>query len=146
MLCRMAFCLSDSVVALYMDNRAAKTYLNNQSGIVSLFLSRLSYHILNVANKYGKTYFSTHTYSPQCWGQLSVTRTLVPEWYLIPYKDQTDLNFGFNKRWICRYPHLPINVSIAAFWKVCNLREPWGWKHWTILGSFRCVLYFPMLQ
>ena len=42
MLCRMAFCLSGKVVVLHLDNSTAKTYLCNQGGTVSPFLSRLA--------------------------------------------------------------------------------------------------------
>ena len=57
MLCRMAFHISHTVVILYMDNSTPKAYLCNQGGKVSPFLSRLAYHILNMANKHGITLF-----------------------------------------------------------------------------------------
>ena len=42
MLHRMAFHLSFKVVALHLDKRTANTYLCNQCGTVSHFLSRLA--------------------------------------------------------------------------------------------------------
>ena len=53
MLHRMAFHLSDRVVALYLDNSMAKAYLCNQGGTVSPFLSRLTCWILSLTDKHG---------------------------------------------------------------------------------------------
>ena len=55
MLYRKAFHLSDKVVALHLDNCIANAYLCNQSGRVSICLSRLACHILNFVEKYGIT-------------------------------------------------------------------------------------------
>ena len=53
--CKMAFRLSSNVVALHLDNCTVKAYLCNQGGTSSLFLSRLAYHIFNLADKQGIT-------------------------------------------------------------------------------------------
>ena len=64
MLHKMAFCLSGKVVALHLDNSAAKAYLCCQGGTVSPFLSRLASQILSLTNKHGITlipaYIPTH--------------------------------------------------------------------------------------
>ena len=55
MLCNMAFHLSGKQVALHLDNSTAKTYLCNQGGTVSPFLSRLACWILSLTNKHDIT-------------------------------------------------------------------------------------------
>ena len=50
MLHRIAFQLSGKVVALYLDNSAAKVHLCKQGGTVSPFLSRLACQILSLTN------------------------------------------------------------------------------------------------
>ena len=79
MLHKILFCLSGKVV------RTAKGYLCNQGGTASLFLSRLAFHILNLADKHGITLTAanipTHlnveaNYLPQ--------GRLVPEMHLVP--------------------------------------------------------------
>ena len=52
MLQRIAFHLCNKVVGLYLDNASAKSYLCNQAGTVSLFLSTLAFHILNLADNH----------------------------------------------------------------------------------------------
>ena len=85
MLCRMAFCHSGKVVALHLDKSTAKTYLCNQGGTVSPFLSRLTCQILSLTNKHGITllpaYIPTHLnveadFLSQDW--------LLLEWHLLP--------------------------------------------------------------
>ena len=85
MLCRMAFCLSGKVVTLHLDNSTAKTYLCNQGGTVSPFLSRLACQILSLTDKHGITllpaYIPTHLneeadYLSWYW--------MLPEWHLLP--------------------------------------------------------------
>ena len=71
MLCRIAFHLSGRVGALHLDNNTTKVYLCNQSGTVSLSLSRLVHHILNLADKHGITLNSSIcSYPSQCGIQL----------------------------------------------------------------------------
>ena len=55
MLHKMAFQLSNEMVALHLDNSMAKAYLCSQDGTAPLFLSRLACSILNLANKHGIT-------------------------------------------------------------------------------------------
>ena len=59
-----AFYLSGKVVGLLLVNSAAKAYLYNQGGMVSLFLSGTACCILNLATKHGITlipaYIPTH--------------------------------------------------------------------------------------
>ena len=52
---RMAFHLSGKVVAMHLDNSAAKEYLCNEGGTVSPFLSRLACQILSLTDKHGIT-------------------------------------------------------------------------------------------
>ena len=80
---RLAFQVSDKVVALSLDNSSAKVYSCNQGGTISLFLSRLACHILDLADKHSITlntaYITTHLNVEAnylSWGML------VPEWYL----------------------------------------------------------------
>ena len=43
---------------------------------------------------------------------------LVPEWHLFPCICQAALFvFGVNWRWICWYPHIPINISYITPWE-----------------------------
>ena len=67
MLHRMAFHLSDKVVALHLDNSTTKGYLCNQGSIVSPFLSRLACW---QAQYYSHS--SIFSFPSQCGGQLSV--------------------------------------------------------------------------
>ena len=60
MLHRVAFHLSDKVVALHLDNSTAKTYLCDQGGMVSPFLSRLACQILSLTDKHGITLIPAH--------------------------------------------------------------------------------------
>ena len=85
MLHRIAFHLSDKVVALHLDNCTAKAYLCNQGGTVSPFLSRLTCWILSLTNKHGVTlipaYIPTHLNVEAdylSWDQMLL------EWYLLP--------------------------------------------------------------
>ena len=64
MLCRMAFHLPGMVAALHLDKSAAKAYLCNQGGTVSLILSRLACWIWSLNEKHNITlipaYIPTH--------------------------------------------------------------------------------------
>ena len=60
MLHKIAFHLSNKVVALHLDSSTAKAYLCNPCGTASLFLSRLACHIFNLANKHGITIILTY--------------------------------------------------------------------------------------
>ena len=71
MLCRMAFHLSDKVVALHLDNSTAKTYMCNQVSTVSPLLSRLACWILSLTDKHCITLFQ-HTFLP-----MSVWRLII---------------------------------------------------------------------
>ena len=82
---RMAFHLSGKVVVMHLDNNTAKSYLCNQGGTVSPFLSRLVCQVLSLTNKHGITlvpaYIPTHlnmeaNYLSQDW--------MLPEWHLLP--------------------------------------------------------------
>ena len=55
MLHRIAFCLSEKVVSLHLDNSSTKAYLCNQVGTVCPFLSRVACWILSVTDKYDFT-------------------------------------------------------------------------------------------
>ena len=84
MLHGMAFHLSDKVIALHLDNNTAKTYLYNQGGTVSPFLSRLACWILSLTDMHGITlipsYIPTHLYVEADY--LSQDQML-PEWHLL---------------------------------------------------------------
>ena len=60
----MALHLSSKVVALHLDNSTAMSYLCNQGGTVSPFLSSLACQILHLTNKHGiillPAYIATH--------------------------------------------------------------------------------------
>ena len=82
MLHRMAFHLSGKVVALHLDSSTANTYLCNQGGTVSPFLSRLACQILSLTDKHSITlipaYIPAHlnmktNYLSQDW--------MLPEWH-----------------------------------------------------------------
>ena len=81
----MAFHLSGKVVALHLDNSTAKTYLCNQGGTVSPFLSRVACQILSLTDKHGITlilaYIPTHLNVEADY--LSWDQRL-PEWHLLP--------------------------------------------------------------
>ena len=85
MLCKMAFCLSGKVVALHLDNSAAKAHLCNQSSTVSSFLSRLACHILSLTDKHGITLLPAYipTYHNVEADYLSWDQLLL-EWHLLP--------------------------------------------------------------
>ena len=85
MLCRMAFCLSGKVVALYLDNSTAKAHLCNESGTLSPFLSWLVYWILSLIDKHGITFIPAYILT-----QLNVEANylswdwMLPDWHLLP--------------------------------------------------------------
>ena len=85
MLHRMAFHLSGKVVALHLDNSAAKAYLCNQGGTVSPFLSRLACQILSLMDKHGITllpaYIPTHL---NVEADFLSWYWLLPGWHLLP--------------------------------------------------------------
>ena len=88
----MAFCLSAKVVALHLDNSTAKTYLCNQGGTVSPFLSRLVCWTLSLTDKHSITlipaYIHTHLNVDAdylSWGWLLL------EWHLLPKMAQAAL-------------------------------------------------------
>ena len=118
MLHRIAFHLSDKVVALHLEN--AKTDLYSCDGTVSVVLYRLACHILSLADKHCLTLnFSIHTYPFLCerwllWGRLSQN-----DMFFLPWLKQ-HLLFGINWRSICWHPHIPINVSIITPWRICH--------------------------
>ena len=78
--------LSNKVVALLLDNSAGNALLCYQGCTVSLFLSRLACHILNLANMPSITfipvYIPTHLNVEA--NYLSLDQ-LVPKWHLIPH-------------------------------------------------------------
>ena len=80
---KMAFMLSGKVVTLNLDNSTAKEC--SQVGTACLFLSRLAYNILNLADKHGTTlippYIPTNLIvEADCPSQ----GMLVLEWHLLP--------------------------------------------------------------
>ena len=64
MLCTLAFHLSDKFGAVHLENSTAQAYLCNQDETLSLFLSTLACHIMNLADKHGTAlipaYILTH--------------------------------------------------------------------------------------
>ena len=73
MLHKMAFHLSNKLVALHLDESTAKAYVCNQDGAGSSFLSRVACSILNLADKHGITVFPVYlTYPSQYGSQLSL--------------------------------------------------------------------------
>ena len=84
MLHRISFDLSHKKVSILLDSSAVEAYLCNQSGTISLSLSRLACCVLDVANKHDMTvilaYIPTHLYMEAVY--LSGGR-LVPKWHLL---------------------------------------------------------------
>ena len=71
---------------LHLDYSSAKTYACNQGGTVSLSLSRLACHILNLANKYDSTLIPA--YIPTDLNVEAVylsQERLFSEWHLLPH-------------------------------------------------------------
>ena len=58
MLCRMGFCLSHHMVVLHLDNSSAIYIINMVQ--YPFFLSRLAFHILNLASKHGITFIPAY--------------------------------------------------------------------------------------
>ena len=127
MLCRMAFHISGKVVALHLDNSTAKTYLCNEGGTVSPFLSRLVCWILSLTDKHGITlipgYISTHLMWREiicpgisCFqsGNFSLRLLMQP------------FSFGAFWRWTCWHLLIVLNASIIIPWKLHYLWGPWG--------------------
>ena len=52
------------MVALHLDNNSAKSYLYNQGGTASPFLSRPACHILNLAHIHGITLIPAYLPTP----------------------------------------------------------------------------------
>ena len=109
MLCKMAFWLSNKVVALHLDNSTAKSMWYS-----FLFLSRSACCILNLAKKHGISLI------PACI-PISVWKlTISPgaSWFLsgtcLPTLLNLHLTFEVNQRWICWHPHVPINISVIT--------------------------------
>ena len=72
MLSRMTFHLSSKVVALYLDNSTAKTYLCNQGGKVSPSFQAGLQDITSDRQAQYCSYSSIHSYPPHCGGRFSV--------------------------------------------------------------------------
>ena len=74
------------MVALHLDNKTGNAYLCNQGVTASTFLSRLAYHILNLADIDGIYLLPVYmpTYLNMDVAYLS-QQMLVPGWYLLPY-------------------------------------------------------------
>ena len=120
MLHRMAFHLSGKVVALHLDNSTAKTYLCNQGGTVSPFLSRLACWILSLTAKHGipliLAYISTHLNVEADY--LSKDQ-LLPEWHLLPQVAHAAFYLWAFQRWTCWH------LLIITPWKLHYLQGPW---------------------
>ena len=132
---------------LPLNNGPAKAYLCNQGGKVALFLSRLVYHILNLANSHSIALIRAHipTYH-NVEADYLLRGRLVPEWHLLPHKAQVPFNFGIYQKRICWYSHVPINVSIITPWRIHYLWEVWGCMISGILGHITRVLCFLLLH
>ena len=138
MLHKKLFKLSGKVIALFLENSTAKSYLCNQDGIVSLFLSRLVptfwIWLTSMVLLFISAYIPTH---------LNVVLTItgkVGSCFLIQLWQH--FNFGVNQRWIYWYPHIPINVSSITPQKINYHWKPWIWTLLTILGHIRWVMCF----
>ena len=120
----MAFWLSGKVVALHLDNGTDKEYLCNQGGTASLFLSKLAYCILNLANKHGITLIQ-HTNLPISMWKLTIYHG--EGWFWNGTFSFAKLRKHFNF-WVHQrlHPLIPISVSIITSWKSPYLWESWG--------------------
>ena len=122
----MAIWLFSKVVALYVDNSTANTYLCNQDDTTSHFLCRLACCILNLADKQHITlipkYISTHL-------NVEADYLFKVGWFLSGtyFLAWLRLTFFFRINWRRNYwyHHVLINVSAATHWKV-----PCCWKSW----------------
>ena len=147
MLYRMAFCSSDKVVALHLDNSTAKAYLCNEGGTVFPILSRLSWQILSLTDKHGITlipaYIPTHLSMEAdylSWYQM------LPEWHLSLRWLKQLFTFGAFQRWTCWHFLVPLNASIITPWNLHYLWGSWDWMPSTILGCSRQVTCFLLLH
>ena len=127
MLCRMAFCLSDKVEALHLDNSTAKVYLCNQGGTLFSFLYKLALCMLMLEDRHSITLVPAyiHSHLNVEANYLSWVR-LILKWHLLPCVVYIVFQLWVNHRWICSHPHVPINVSVITPWKILYLREHLG--------------------
>ena len=123
-LCKMAFCLCDKVVALHLDNSKAKAYLCNQGGTVSPFLSRLACEILSLTDKHGITLIPAYipTYLNVEAHCLSLGGCLLSGIFFLRWFRQL-FTFGAFQRWTHGHLLIPLNASIITHW---NLHYCWG--------------------
>ena len=88
-----------------------------------------------------------HTFLPsQCGGQLSVLRSVLPEWHLLHQMAQSAFAFRVYQRWTCWHPPIPLSASIITPWKLHYFWRPWGWMPSTILGCLRSFMCFLLLH
>ena len=137
MLCRMAFCLSGKVVALYLDNSTVKASLCNQGGTVSPFLSGLACQILSLTNKHGITLI--HTFLPtSMWKQIISPGIRCFQIGIFSLRWLKQLfTFGAFQRWTYWHLLILLNASIISPWKLHYLWGSWGIMPSAILGPFR---------
>ena len=126
MMCGVTFCLSGSVVALHLDNNAAKAYSCNQGGTVFLSLSRPAFHILNLASKHAVTLIPAYIYMYPLGVEANHGESWFQKGIFVLTKFKQCFNFGVNQIWICWNPHILININIITPWKIQFLWEPLG--------------------
>ena len=136
MVCRMAFCLSDKVVALHLDNSTAKAYLCYQVDTVSPILSRLACQVLSLTDKHGialiPAYIPTHlnvdaNYLSWDW--------MLPEWHLLPQMAEAAFHL-----WVPPEVDLLASSHSTQCWHYYTLECPlplWAFNHpWTFQVSY----------
>ena len=95
-----------------LDNSTAKTYLCNQGGTVSPFLSRLAYWILSLTDNTILLLSSIHSYCLNVvahylsWGSCFQSGIFSLRWLKQLFA------FGIYQRWICWHPPVPLLASI----------------------------------
>ena len=126
LLCKMAFQLSSKVIALHLDNNAAKAYLCNQGGTASAFLCRLACSILNMADKHSLTLILAYIPTHLIVEAISLGVSWFPGGTLFLTQLRLHVIFWVNWRCICWHPQVVVNVSAIKPWKISCFWDFWG--------------------
>ena len=103
----LVFHLSDKVVALHFKNSTAKIYLCNQGGTVYLFPSRLTCHILNLANRHDITLNPAYTPTISIWKSITYCRK---DWF------QNCIFFlAKHKEYFQHWGHLEVDMLASSY-------------------------------
>ena len=137
MLCRMAFCLSDNVGALHLNNSTAKficiikvvQYLLFFPGWPAGYWVLTDKHIITLIPAYISAHLNVEA-NYLLWGQFFL------KWHFLPHIAWVAFHlWGLPEVNLWTSSHT--NVSIIISWKLHYLWGYWGWMPSTILGSMR---------